>query len=303
MARKRSLLYNWKRDLKMGLSTYYFNLATSIFKWDGLPDTVPIRVPEKLLYENGLCAYIEPDGFDAMVLPVAMQDITKNVYGEPSSWSVVAIGEYSGVINSKRFDSSNSVLIRNDTSYRPTKPYIDMIIGELVNVEFTTRMNTNAQKMPMCFKSPDEKVLQNKNTFIEFMDCEPVFFKTGNITDEFEIYYSNVPFLGKELTALYEQYDSRIMMYLGINALPIEKKERLLVDEVGVGTERRSLILNNKLNERKYSCDLIKKIFNKTVTCDLMEELKGDYYTRNNPGSKGEVEDDRGEDGQTRKQV
>lgn len=297
--KNNSLLRRWKSDLKAGLSTYYFNLATSIFKWEGLPDTVPIRMPEKYLYENGLCAYIEPDGFDAMVLPVAMQDITKNVYGEPSSWSVVAIGEYASVINSKKFDATNSVLIRNDTSYRPSKPYVETIIEQLINVELTTRMNTNAQKMPYMFKSSEATVLQNKNTFKEIMECEPVFFKSGNITDEFEIYYSNLPFLGKELTALYEQYDSRIMSYLGINSLPIEKKERLLVDEVGVGTERRSLVLNNKLRERQFSCDSIKRIFNKTVTCDMMEELKSDFFAGNNSGLEGEGTIDRGKNGQT----
>lgn len=296
----KSLIYRWKRDLAMGLRTYYFNLASSIFKWDGLPESVPIRVPEKYLYENGLCAYIEPDGFDAMILPVAMQDITKNVYGEPSSWSVTAIGEYAGVINSQRFDNTNSVLIRNDTAYRPSRPYIETIIEQLINVEFTTRMNTNAQKMPFMVKSSESTVLQNKNTIKEFMECEPAFFKTEKITDEFEIYYSNIPFLGKELTALYEQYDARIMTYLGINSLPIEKKERLLVDEVGVGTERRSLVLNNKLNERKFACEGIKRIFNKTVTCELLEELKSDYYTGNNNGLEGERRNDGGENGQIR---
>lgn len=284
MTSKKSLLSRLTNELRIGLESYYFNLATAIFKWDGLPDSLPIRIPEKYLYENGLCAYIEPDGFDAMILPVALQSISKNVYGEPSSWSVTAIGEYAGIINSKRFDYTNSVLIRNDTSYRSSKPYVDAMIKQLINVEFTTRMNTNAQKMPYMFKCSDANVLQAKNTFKELMEGEPVFFKTGNINDEFEIFYSNLPFLGKELTALYEQYDSRIMNYLGINSLPIEKKERLLVDEVGVGTERRSLVLDNKLRERKFSCDAIKRIFNTSVTCDLLEELKSDFYTGNNEG-------------------
>lgn len=297
MTKKRNFSHTvMKRELKTGLRTYYFNVASSIFKWNGLPDSIPIRAPEKYLYENGLCAYIEPDGFDAMILPVAMQDITKNVYGEPSSWSVNAIGEYAGIINSKRFDRTNSVLIRNDTSYRPTRPYVETLIDQLVNVEFTTRMNTNAQKMPIIFKTSQQNELQNKQTFYDLMECVPAYFKTTDISEEFEIYYSTVPFLGKELTALYEQYDARIMMYLGVNSLPIEKKERLLVDEVGVGTERRSLILNNKLNERTFSCEQIKRIFNKNVTCELMEELKGDYYTRQDNNFREEGDNDRGKD-------
>lgn len=105
----------------------------------------------------------------------------------------MALGKLSGIVGNLRLDETNSVLIRNNPSYTPTRPYVESMIREMVNVEFTTRMNVNAQKNPMWFRSSEETALRDKNTFMEWFECEPVQFR-DKMDMEFEFINPNIPF-------------------------------------------------------------------------------------------------------------
>ena len=273
---KDSMLAKQMIPLRDGLRTYYFDIGINVLKWKNMPNAIPPRYPEKWLYENGLCVFFQPDGLDYMCLPVVQGSIKKNVYGEPSEWRAMALGEFAGRISGQTLDASNSVLIRNDSSYRPTKPYVDALINQMINVELTTRMNINAQKMPFFFKGTEDTILQQKNLFLEFMECEPAFFKTKFASDEFEIFQSGAPFIANDLVDVYTEYDARILTYLGINNLPIEKKERLLTDEVGINKEEKSLIRDSRLIQRQLACDEINKLFNLNVSIEVNKSLEED---------------------------
>lgn len=284
---------NWDK-LYSGLRQHYFDIAMGRFTWKNLPKNIPIRYPEKYLYENAMCVFFQPDGLDYMILPVATGDIQKNVWGEPSKWRATAVGEYSGRINAEILDATNSVLMRNDSSYRSTADYVNVLINQMVNVEFTMRMNINAQKMPMVFKSDENTALQDKNTFFEYMESEPVFFKSKMSKEEFEIFYSGVPLIAKDLASLYEQYDARIMNHLGVDCLPIEKKERMVVDEVNINGQKNSLILENYMSYRKLACDEINKLFSLNVSVEYNMALEdgqiaNDRNIKDKEGEKDET--------------
>ena len=157
-------------DLLGTLRSQYFNIATNIFKWKDMPDEIPIRYPEKWLYESGMCVFFEVPNAGYACLPVMTGSIQENMYGEPGKWRAVATGDLAGLVSSIQLDDTNSVLIRNDTMYRATKPYVEVMIKQMINVEITMRLNINAQKNPMWFKCSDENVLQKKNDFIEFFE-------------------------------------------------------------------------------------------------------------------------------------
>ena len=267
------VLQNMTMDLLGGLRQQYFDIATAIFKWNNLPPEIPIRYPERWLYQNGMCAFTRVNDSDVFVcLPVATESIQKNAYGEPSAWRVVAMGDLAGVMNGKTFDEKNSVLIRNDACYRPSLPYVDVLIKQMVNTELTMRMNLNAQKNPMWIKTSDENALQNKNTFMEFYECQPVFFKDST-APELEFYNPGIPFIGSEIADIYNIYDQRILSFLGLDNSNIDKKERLVVAEAESKNDKIFSIRTNRLEQRKIACDAINDLFglgvSVEVNCDL----------------------------------
>lgn len=260
------------KPLRKALRAYYKNIAIGMFDWDGFNETVPIRYPERWLYENGCCVYCEPDGMEGVLLPVALTNINKNLYGEPAEWRAIGIGEYANRINSKTLDDTNSVLIRNDQLYENSADYVNYVVEQMINAELTMRMNINANKMPFVFRTNQNTALQNKNTFIDIYECEPVMFKEDFAKEEFDILNNNVPFIAPDLAKIYDIYSYRILSYLGVKSIPVEKKERLLVDEIGANDEEKNYIRAARLEQRKIACDKINKLFNLNVTVEYKEE-------------------------------
>ena len=260
------------KPLRKALRAYYKNIAIGMFDWDGFNDTVPIRYPERWLYENGCCVYCEPDGMEGVLLPVALTNINKNLYGEPAEWRAIGIGEYANRINSKTLDDTNSVLILNDQLYENSADYVNYVVEQMINAELTMRMNINANKMPFVFRTNQNTALQNKNTFIDIYECEPVMFKEDFAKEEFDILNNNVPFIAPDLAKIYDIYSYRILSYLGVKSIPVEKKERLLVDEIGANDEEKNYIRAARLEQRKIACDKINKLFNLNVTVEYKEE-------------------------------
>ena len=273
------------KPLRKALRAYYKNLAIGMFEWKGFNDTIPIRYPERWLYSNGCCVYCEPDGMEGVLLPVALTNINKNLYGEPAEWRAIGIGDYADKINSKTLDSSNSVLIRNDELYENSESYVNYMIEQMINVELTMRMNINANKMPFMFRGNQNTALQNKNTFIDIYECEPVIFKEAFAKDEFEILNNEVPFIAENLSKVYDTYSFRILSYLGVKAIPLEKRERLLVDEIGANDQEREYIRSARLDQRRVACDELKRVFNIDVTVDY-NEVETNDGTNNLPGTQ-----------------
>lgn len=265
------------KPLRKALRAYFKNVAIGMFDWKGFNETIPIRYPERWLYENGCCVYCEPDGMEGVLLPVALTNINKNVYGEPAEWKAIGIGEYAGKINSKVLDDTNSVLIRNDELYENSASYVNYMVEQIINVELTTRMNINANKMPFMFRSNQNTALQNKNTFLDLYECEPVLFKEAFAKDEFEVLNTGVPFIAPDLAKIYDIYTYRILSYLGIKSIPVEKKERLLVDEIGANDEEKEYIRTARLEQRKIGAEKINKLFNLNITVEYKEVEKDGY--------------------------
>ena len=273
------------KPLRKALRAYYKNIAIGMFDWKGFNDTIPIRYPERWLYTNGCCVYCEPDGMEGVILPVALTNINKNLYGEPAEWRAIGIGDYADKINSKTLDNTNSVLIRNDQLYENSENYVNYMIEQMINVELTMRMNINANKMPFMFRGNQNTALQNKNTFIDIYECEPVIFKEAFAKDEFEILNNEVPFIANDLSKVYDTYSFRILSYLGIKSIPLEKNERLLVDEIGANDQEREYIRAARLEQRKVACDELKRIFNLDIKVEY-KEVEQNGYNKPMPGAQ-----------------
>lgn len=261
-------------EFKRQLGTYYQNLAVSVIDWSGWPDQemrIPRRQPEKQLYETGCFTIfkLEETG-EFYCLPVASMNLEKNVYGEPSQWRAMALGTLASVVGEKRLDPSNAVLVRNNDTYTPSKPYVELMVEQLANVEFTLRMNVNAQKMPFRFKSNMQNVLSNKNVFMAMMECEPVIFQDDSASVEGpEPMDWDIPCKMADLNDCYNVYDQRICEYLGLDCVGRDKKERLTAEEADANAEKIEAIRTVKLEQRKLAVDLAKELWP-----DEMDSLK-----------------------------
>ena len=274
----KSDIQHMKDILRTQLSAYYQNIAVSVFEWDGMPDQVmriPKRQPEKQLYETGcFTMFRHEDSGQFFMLPVASMNIQKNAYGEPSQWRAMALGELAAPIGALKLSPENAVLFRNNDTYTPSKPYVEELIKQLVNVEYTLRLNINAQKMPWSMRSNNYNIISNKNLFRQIYECEPIVYHDDMMTDELELIKTDAPVIMAELNDAYNVYDQRICEFLGIDCVARDKKERLTAEEADANDEKIDSIKKVKLEQRKEGCDLANDLWGIDLSVKLADYTK-----------------------------
>ena len=274
----KSDIQHMKDILRTQLSSYYQNIAVSVFDWEGMPDQVmriPRRQPEKQLYETGcFTMFRHEDSGQFFMLPVASMNIQKNAYGEPSQWRAMALGELAAPIGALKLSPENAVLFRNNDTYTPSKPYVEELIKQLVNVEYTLRLNINAQKMPWSFRSNNYNIISNRNLFRQIYECEPIVYHDDMMTDELELIKTDAPVIMAELNDAYNVYDQRICEFLGIDCVARDKKERLTAEEADANDEKIDSIKKVKLEQRKEGCDLANDLWGIDLSVKLADYTK-----------------------------
>lgn len=295
----KSDIQHMKDILRTQLSAYYQNIAVSVFEWEGMPDQVmriPRRQPEKQLYETGcFTMFRHEDSGQFFMLPVASMNIQKNAYGEPSQWRAMALGELAAPIGALKLSPENAVLFRNNDTYTPSKPYVEELIKQLVNVEYTLRLNINAQKMPWSMRSNNYNIISNKNLFRQIYECEPIIYHDDMMTDELELVKTDAPVIMAELNDAYNVYDQRICEFLGIDCVARDKKERLTAEEADANDEKIDSIKKVKLEQRKEGCDLANDLWGIDLSVKLADYTKDASDTE----MKEDSEEGGNEDGNT----
>ena len=289
-------IQHMKDILRTQLSSYYQNIAVSVFEWEGMPDQVmriPRRQPEKQLYETGcFTMFRHEDSGQFFMLPVASMNIQKNAYGEPSQWRAMALGELAAPIGALKLSPENAVLFRNNDTYTPSKPYVEELIKQLVNVEYTLRLNINAQKMPLSMRSNNYNIISNKNLFRQIYECEPIIYHDDMMTDELELIKTDAPVIMAELNDAYNVYDQRICEFLGIDCVARDKKERLTAEEADANDEKIDSIKKVKLEQRKEGCDLANDLWGIDLSVKLADYTKDPRDSEMKEDSEEGGEDD-----------
>jgi len=253
------LLDNWKL------------VATSIFKWSGFQSDFISDEIERRLYEDGSVVFFvdEEDGVQK-VLRYAQQG-KLNVYGIPTKWTVIGLNGYS-----KNLDGTNSVLIWNNKFRKPTVPYVRYIVANLVNIDQSIRVNVNAIKTPFIFEGDEKQLLTFKNMYRDISNNEPVLYlaSKANLDNTFKAHNTGVEYQGKNLTELYDAYQSRLLTFLGLKSVKSDKKERLVVDEANQNEEFKNIFFASQYDMRKQACKLINEMYGLSVDVEINPLLR-----------------------------
>lgn len=280
------------------LRQQYENIALESIKWEGLPDNLPPYLPERWLYRQGQCVVFKlPGTEDIAILPVAYGSMKLDIYGNPMEWKAFAVGSSPAVdtINHMRLNNDNSVLIWNNQMRSGDAYYISEIVKKMVRLDDTIDINCMVQRTPYIMKTNQQNQLTAKNVYKSITDGEPAVFDAGfEVGTSVDILNVAVPFIGAELSDQYETYHDRILRYLGIDYLPVEKQERMLTGEADSNEQELLIRRKTRLKYRQYAVDKINEMFGLNVSVEY-EQPEPDTNTSAMQGTLG----DKGEDGES----
>lgn len=260
----------------MNNATYiqYYNrlveLSIAMFEWSGLPDTVDPRFLELSLFKYGQAVFFEDEVLGYLALNNAVQG-GFDVYGIP-----LKSRAYSPYNNYQRqLDSTDSVIIYNNYLRTSSKLDVEVFAKRLYNLDRVMDVNANAQKTPILIKCADTQRLTMKNLYKEYDGNSPVIFGDNGLNDQgFTVLKTDAPYVADKIYQLKTQIWNEALTYLGISNINVQKKERLITDEVsrnmgGVIASRYS-----RLNARQQACEQINKLFGLNVWCEYREDYR-----------------------------
>lgn len=273
---------------------FYFNklweIAISMFEWKNLPETVDERYLEMSLFATGQAVFFKDDELGYLGLRNAGMG-KLNVYGIPIERRAVGGNGYS-----KQLDIENSVIIFNNMLHTNTQLDVELFASKMWEIDQTLGVNIKAQKTPILITCDEPERLTMKNVYEKYDGNQPVIYGTKNLSVKgFQVLKTDAPFIAMQLQDLKNALWNEALSHLGISNVSVEKRERLLVDEVNRAQGAIQASRNSRLEMRKKACDEINRMFDLNIECVIREDLdslinttKKTIFGTENDGTDGE---------------
>lgn len=251
---------------------YYMHLtelAMSMFEWKNLPDTVDARFLELTLFEDGQIVFFKDEELGYLCLQCAVNG-GFNVYRIPTNRRAYAVNGYQ-----KNLTENDSVIIYNN--FLRTNSMLDVrnFAERLYNIDRAIDVNINAQKTPILIKCDEQQRLTMLNTYQQYDGNQPVIFGDKALnTNAFQVLNTGAPLVADRLYELKTQLWNECLTYLGISNINVQKKERLITDEVMRNQGGTIASRYSRLEARRQACEQINRMFGLDIECNYREDYR-----------------------------
>lgn len=245
-------------------------LAISMFEWKNLPKEIDPRFLELTLFQDGQAVWFKDEELDKYLALQVIINGRLNVYRVPIDRRAFAVNGYQRELN-----IDNSVIIYNN--YLRTNSYKMCVLyaKKLYNLDRIIDVNANAQKTPVLIRVPETQRLTATNVYKEWDGNQPVIYGEKDLDPNMlAVLKTDAPYVSDKIYQLKTQYWNEALTYLGISNLNIQKKERLVSDEVVRAQGGTIASRYSRLQARREACDKINEIFGLNVDVDYREDFR-----------------------------
>lgn len=263
---------------------YYYRLmliARSVFEWSGLPDGMDEKWIEKYLFNEGNCIFFKDDNMGFMVTKCAYGG-KLNAYDEPTFVTPIA----TNYVGKSLENNIDAVIICNNDMMLPTANTIQLFAYRLAQISRTIDINIHAQKTPVMIKCTEKQRLSLVNVYKKWDGFTPVIFGDKNLdTDDMKTLKTDAPVVFDRLQIQKNAIWNECMTFLGINNANMDKRERLVDDEVQANNQQVAISADVMLKSREKACERINDIFGLNVSvkrrtkhAPILDDMEGGEY-------------------------
>lgn len=248
---------------------YYRNrlisMALSQFIWDfDDMDTCDRLFFEKKLLFTGRAAILQPKDSDEWLSLGYVNNGTLDVYGYPTN--ILGVG-----YNSANIETDNWMMLYDNVTKQSLMEGIDLYARLLWEQHMMYRANLKHQNKPYIVSGTKNQELSFKNFFTRLVGFQPYFMvKRKEDIDAISVFKTDVPYNGKDLLECLKVLWAEAISMLGICPTgSIDKKERLISDEIEFDKEEHLIARNAREITRKEFCEKFNKKFGKNISCTM----------------------------------
>ena len=287
--RKRT---NFEESAITNVTTFDFyvdrltELAISMFEWKNLPDGIDERFLELTLFTDGQAVFFKDEIAEQYACLQVTTNGRLNKYRVPITRRAYAVNGYN-----KELTIDNSVIIYNNRLRQPGIRYTNMYAKRLWDLDRTIDVNAKAQKTPILVQCTEEQRLTLLNLYKEYDGNSPFIFGDKNLDlTGLKSINTGAPYVADKIYTLKTQIWNEALTYLGITNLNIQKKERLITDEVVRNQGGTIASRYSRLKARKQACEEINKMFGLNISVSYSEDFS--LIDESGSGEKDGVDDE-----------
>lgn len=269
MAKKKNQnggLYPYPKDIATIKTTdeyiiyydYLMELCLSQFKWENLPEQINEHFLEEMLYRYGRCLFFHHETLGFMVGQVA-ESGRLNHYNMPVDYNVVSVNRE---VSGKKYYIDNSVLIWNNELRKNSHYIVQNYSKKLADLTRIIEINQNAQKTPITIVTDSNNKLSYLNAYNQYDGNAPVMVMDKDFDkNNMGVFQTGAPYVVDRLQLQKNQLWRECMTLLGIENTNMDKKERMVVDEVNGNNDQVQAGMENRLKVREQACEEINRMF------------------------------------------
>lgn len=266
----------------------FVELAVSMFEWKNLPPTIDPRYLELVLFSQGSALFFKDEEIGFLALRYARNGWF-DVYHEPTGRRAYASNGY----NAER-TIDNSVIIWNNMLKLNSMNMVELYSKRIYELERTIDVNVRAQKTPILISGENQEMLTLKNLYKNYDGNAPVIYADKSLNpNSLKVLKTDAPYISDRLYTLKTQIFNECLSYLGISNVNIQKRERLLSDEVNRNMGGTIASRYSRLNMRKLACKKINEMFGLNIDVEYREDTRmydEDLFKESVLIGEGEVE-------------
>lgn len=248
----------------------YLTLYSNRADYEGLPEEFlelsgKNRMWLTMLFFAPAIAFFKHEAMGLQALPVSAFS-EYNIAGFPTKWKAIA---FNGT--SYELDEKDSVLMFNDYAF--SIPFIKMLYNTdlMLECDTTHRQNLHAQRQPLIMEIEEDEKKSAQEFVNKLKDSDTIVVRKrmkkeagkrmGENPFDTKTFESGRAFEGDNLASDYQYFNNRNLTMLGYNNENLEKKERLLVDEVNSNNAVVDSFYTVAIDCQKEAFDKINKMF------------------------------------------
>ena len=243
-------------------SYYYYKLmliVRNLFDWENLPNNMEARWIERYLFADGKCIFYKDPIMGYMVAGYG-QNGSVNCYDDPTLVNPIAPNyTYNG---EQLINGENCYVIRNNDLMLPEFAVVRYYAYKLCNLDRAIDVNIEAQKTPTLVTCTDKQRLSLKQAINQRKDNEPVIYADNSFDkDMISTIDLNPPMVFKDLQLQKHMILNEFFTDIGINNANMDKRERMVANEVEANNEQVKASEDVMLKSREEAVKQINKIF------------------------------------------
>lgn len=253
-------------------------VATSIFKWKNLPETMNERWLELCLFYKGMAGILKHDDY-GIINTEASWSGNIDIYGLPTlvycySTSFfseqrvrydgkVSIEELSKIYGIQNDNLKEAILVMNNIDMQPTFIAMELFAYRLYKVQRTIDINLDLIKKPFIIGCNEQDKLSMQKFMMDVENNQNMIFATADFdpSNSIKIFDLNVNNHVEELENEKRAILSEALTTLGVNSILVDKAERLISDEGKKDNEFINYNLQYYWKQRKEACEQFNKLF------------------------------------------